>query len=81
MFWYGWNSWVVELLGGCAIGLVFGLGTQHAGAAFIGGNLFSAGYECFADPNLGRPDHRPWRDYGQRAVGIAVGVLVWLLIR
>lgn len=81
MFWYGWNSWVVELLGGTALGAAFSIGLEHAGAALFFANVGSAVYEWTKlDANHDNPAHRPWRDFGQRSIGIAIGVTGWLLL-
>lgn len=68
-FWYRWPSWVVELLGGAALAVVSALVIRNAIAAAAVAVLFSVIYESEFDVN-----GWSWKDVGQRAVGIAIGL-------
>lgn len=81
-FWWTWPSWDVELSVG-ALGAI-------AAIAVAGGNVPAAAwlcavgsllYEFHADPNRGKPGHRPWRDVGQRACGSAIAIAVYAFAR
>ena len=76
-FWYGWPSWVVELVGGAALSLVAGAVLRDWRLAAVVGVLLSVIYERFFDRN-----GWSWSDVGQRAVGQAVGLFaVWWWLR
>lgn len=88
MFWDNWPSWITELLGGATLSgllcLTFKflfhfqpdmviLGTVSSG---VGISVF---YEFVLDPNK-TINHKPMVDIGQRAVGQALGLLIWSLL-
>jgi hypothetical protein len=82
VFWYKWNSWITEILGGAALGLVVNMLIDRPLLALLGATLASFGYEFLLDESRNRVWHHPWQDVGQRAVGIVVGVVLlggWLL--
>lgn len=74
MFYYGWNSWVVEILGGATLMTVLCLLLPII-PAFIVGILVSVIYERFIDQN-----GWSWVDVGQRAVGMAIPTLIKALL-
>jgi hypothetical protein len=81
-FWWKWSSWSVELLGGAllaAAALAWTNGyISPAAAACLG---FSVLYEFVFDSNADKPGHKPWADIGQRAVGSAIVLLFYSLVR
>lgn len=92
-FWYAWPSIVTELLGGAALsagltGLVDFLlsGPDSLRIALIlggfGSVVVSLLYESLVDSGRNQAYHRPWRDLLERALGQAIGLLVyWLVAR
>ena len=74
-FWYGWPSWLVELLSGLLVASVvqFVVGVSWQAVAALAASLT---YEGALDKN-----GWSWKDVGQRAVGIAVGLALWAWIR
>jgi len=74
MFYYGWNSWIVEILGGILLGLILlPLGWPWN---LLTSLTISVIYERFFDEN-----GWSWKDLGQRAVGQAIPVIVYLIFR
>lgn len=72
-FWFGWNSWVVELLGGATLAGVALLSTWgRVPAAAVICVVVSLYYELVLDPRRTDHTHRPLADIGQRAVGSAI---------
>lgn len=75
MFYYGWPSWAVELGSGLVVAtLVQPVPLLLPRVLFA--VLLSVFYESVLDPN-----GWSWMDVGQRAVGIAAGLMLWSLIR
>lgn len=79
MFWYKWPSWVVELAAGVALVTAAQVSQTLWVQAYIATSL-SWIYETSFDVNLGKPYHKPWKDLGQRQVGIVLGLLLWNLL-
>lgn len=73
-FWYGWSSWIVELLGGAALMTVLILLFPILPALVLG-ILISVVYEGFVDVN-----RWSWVDVGQRAIGMVIPVLLKILL-
>lgn len=73
-FYYGWNSWVVEILGG-AVGMTVLCLIFPIIPAIVFGVLISLIYERFVDLN-----GWSWVDVGQRAVGMVIPVLIKALL-
>lgn len=76
--WWSWPSWLVELLSGLLVIAV--LAGLEALPWWLRVSLLaltaSLVYERYVDRNGFQ-----WRDVGQRAVGLAVGLLLWAFLR
>lgn len=88
-FWYNWNSWVTEILGGAALTGLLCLGLKYLThltpegvilTSLFGGLAISMGYEYFLDPNK-TINHKPKVDIAQRLFGQVIGLIVWSLFQ
>lgn len=76
MFWDGWNSWLVELLGGALLSSLLLLLGLSVPLAFVVGLVVSVLYESDIDRN-----GWSWTDVGQRACGQAIPLVLSLFLR
>lgn len=80
-FWWKWSSWTVELIAGALLAAAL-LGTGGSvPASIVFSVVMSVWYEFLLDSNRGKPNHRPWVDVGQRAVGSAIILVVYALLQ
>lgn len=75
-FWYGWNSWLVELLAGVLLSSILLLFVGDVRTAALAGLAASGFYELLIDRN-----GWSWVDVGQRACGQALPLVAILLLR